>query len=128
MSHDSIFACMPPRSLRRRHAAGFTENRGGAALLGTTDGMMFRGSWQVGEAQLERERLDPTDEQPALAWPRERADRVVIGLYEFMPYSAGALNPWGAPEWPGLQRARANRRIRSRRTIELAVSQWLDLR
>jgi hypothetical protein len=33
---------------------------------------------------------------------------VVIRLYEYMPYSAGTVNPWGGPEWPGLAEARAN--------------------
>jgi hypothetical protein len=68
---------------------------------------LFQGSWQHNDTHQELERLEPTDERSALAWARERADVVVIRLYEFMPYSAGAVNPWGGPEWPGLDEARA---------------------
>jgi hypothetical protein len=61
-----------------------------------------------GKEQRERERLEPTDEESALAWARKRADVVVIRVLESHPYSAGTVNPWGGPEWPGLQAARAN--------------------
>lgn len=67
---------------------------------------MFVGSWQDDESVLES--LAATREQSALAWARERADVVVIRLYESMPYSAGRLNPWDGPEWPGLEAAQAN--------------------
>ena len=67
----------------------------------------FGGSWQTDDAALEN--LDPpTDEQTALTWARSRAEIVAIRTVESMLYSAGDVNPWDAPQWPGLEQARAN--------------------
>jgi hypothetical protein len=67
---------------------------------------LFAGSLQDDEG--EREQLPATDERTALAWARARAEVVVIRLFESMPYSAGDTNPWGGPQWPGLEAARAD--------------------
>lgn len=85
------------------------ERTGRAFLVEDPDRRgLFHASWQADEEELER--LEPTDDQTALAWARERADVVVIRLFDSMPYSAGDINPWGAgaPEWPGLREARAS--------------------
>jgi hypothetical protein len=87
---------------------GISRERAGRAFLVEDRDRrgLFHGSWQADDE--ERERLEPTDERTALAWARERADVVVIRLFESMPYSAGDVNAWGGPEWPGLEAARAN--------------------
>jgi hypothetical protein len=81
------------------------RERTGRAFLVEDAGQpgLFQGSWQVDDE--ERERLGAADEQTALAWARERAEVVVIRLFESMPYSAGAINPWDGPAWPGLAEA-----------------------
>ena len=67
----------------------------------------FGGSWQTDRRALEE--LDPpVGEQEALRWARERATVVAVRTVESMHYSAGERNPWGVPEWPGLEVARAD--------------------
>jgi hypothetical protein len=62
----------------------------------------FWASWQDEDAGSELENADFAGAEPAIAWGRERSDRVYIrlGHTEETYFSAGAVHPPGASSWP----------------------------